>query len=133
MFLTVLTGAKKKFSFKLNHFVVMGNHIHLFIEPTGDTNLSKLMQWILGVFARRYNFVYELKGHVWYDRFKSKVIRSFGQFFNTFMYISNNPVKALLCDNPEDYKYSGLAYRVKNRFKLMDPPDLNVRICLNSL
>jgi len=133
MFMNVFLRAKKKFNFRLNHFVVMGNHIHLLIVPLGETNLSDLMQWILGVFAKRYNWVYKLKGHIWYDRFKSKVIRSFGQFFNTFLYISNNPVKALLCEKPEDYHYSGVRYRKKNRLKLLDPPDIQVKICLKSL
>jgi len=32
------------------------------------------MQWILGVFAQKYHRTFDLHGHVWYDRFRSKII-----------------------------------------------------------
>jgi putative transposase len=68
------------------------------------------MQWILGVFGRAYNKKYNLKGHVWYDRFYSTVIKSYKQLIATFKYICNNPVKASIVKRPENYKYGGLWY-----------------------
>jgi len=38
--------------------------------------LSKIMQWILSVFAINYNKKTGLKGKVWYDRFKSEIIET---------------------------------------------------------
>ncbi|MCP4163289.1 MAG: transposase, partial [Deltaproteobacteria bacterium] len=71
MFLDVLSRAKEKYHFKLKHFCIMSNHIHLLIEPVAETKLSKLMQWGLSVFAAKINKFFGLKGHVWHDRFKS--------------------------------------------------------------
>jgi putative transposase len=101
----------------------MSNHIHLLLEPTAGTNLSKLMQWILGVFAIRFNKLFGLIGHVWYDRFKSKIISSFHQMVRTFEYISENPVKAGLCEKSSYYIYSGLYELKRGRFRLLDPPE----------
>ncbi len=87
LFSRVVEEAKKKFDVELIHYSIMTNHVHLLIKPKGDTILSKLMQWILGVFAMRFNKLFGLQGHVWYDRFKSKIIASFRQLVNTFHYI----------------------------------------------
>ncbi len=123
MFINILKRAKKKYSFKLKHFCIMNNHIHLLIEPAINTSLSRIMQWILSVFAVKFNKVSGYHGHVWYDRFKSKVIKRIIQYINTFNYISNNPVKAELCQNSTDYKYSGLRYILNRIFDLIDPLD----------
>ena len=123
LFLSILKAAKKKFSFKLKHFCIMSNHIHMLLEPAPETSLSKLMQWILSVFAIRFNRIFGQIGHVWYDRFKSNVIISFHHLVNTFQYISENPVKAGICKNAGDYHYSGL-YELKRKcLRLLDPPD----------
>ena len=55
MFLQTVKRAKEKYSFKLKSFVIMDNHIHLLIKPGKSENLSKIMQWILSVFAKHYN------------------------------------------------------------------------------
>lgn len=121
MFICIVENAKKKYRFKLKHYCIMNNHIHLLIEPAPGTDLSKLMQWILSVFAIRFNKMFGQNGHVWYDRFKSKIIRSFQQFVNTFQYISENPLKAGICLNIRNYAYSGLYELKRNRFRLLDP------------
>ena len=123
MFLDILESAKKKFNFKLKHFCIMSNHIHLLIEPGVDTSLSKLMQWILSIFAIRFNKLFGQIGHVWYDRFKSKIIRDFRQLVNTVHYISENPVKAGICRNAGDYTYSGLREIKQKRLKRLDALD----------
>ncbi len=110
MFLEVLERAKEKYQFKLKHFCVMSNHIHLLIEPVAKSKLSKIMQWVLSVFAVKINKFFNQDGHVWRDRFKSKIIGGITQYINTFNYISNNPVKANMCKKSLDYRYSGLKH-----------------------
>jgi len=133
MFIDILNKAKEKYDFKLKHFCLMSNHIHLLIEPGPKTSLSKLMQWILSVFAIRFNRYFGHRGHVWYDRFKSKIIRSFRQFITTFHYISQNPVKALLCSKSADYGFGGLRFILENRHRLVEPPDDLLRLCFPEL
>ncbi len=123
LFASVVKEAKKKYSFKIKQYSTMSNHIHLLIQPSPGTSLSRIMQYILGVFALRFNKMFGQRGHVWYDRFKSKIINSFQQLVNSFHYISNNPVKAGICHNGEDYFWGGLYELKKGHFRLLDPPD----------
>ena len=108
----------------------MSNHVHLLIKPGLDTSLSDLMRYVLSVFAGRFNRMFGLKGHVWYDRFKSIIIQSFNQLINTFNYISNNPVKAGLCLDARKYFYCGLYELKRKRFRVMEPPDEWMKLVL---
>lgn len=123
LFLQIVLRAKKRYSFKLRNFSIMSNHIHFLIKPGKDESLSKIMQWILSVFALYYNKIFGLKGHVWYDRFKSTVIKSYQQFIATFRYISNNPVKAEMSEAPEMYQFGGLWHIRHRQYSLVEPPD----------
>ena len=123
LFLIIVGRAKRKHSFKLRNFVIMSNHIHLLIKPGTEESLSSIMQWILSVFAIAYNKKYNLKGHVWYDRFKSTVIKSYRQMLATFKYICNNPVKAGMVNTPEEYFYGGLWFIRHMYFSIIEPPD----------
>ena len=46
LFLAFVTRLKKKHSFAIYNFCVMGNHIHFAIRPNGDSSLSEIMQWL---------------------------------------------------------------------------------------
>lgn len=80
------------------------------ITPGRGEDLSAIMQWLLGTFAIRYNRLIQCHGHVWGDRFKSKVVDSLRQYAMTFQYITNNPVRAGIVENAEDYPYGGHAF-----------------------
>ena len=122
MLLNVITEAKAKYSFSVENFCIMDNHIHLMIRPHIGTSLSRVMQWILSVFAQRFNRIYGYKGHVWYDRFKSKVIADLRQFIATFSYIAFNPVKAGLVNAPLEYGFSGVRHLYEECYSVVDPP-----------
>ena len=58
LFMDIVKRAKKKYKFSIKNFVIMGNHIHFLVEPKDC--LSKVMQWILSVFAVYYNKMHKL-------------------------------------------------------------------------
>ncbi|MFH1429375.1 MAG: transposase [Candidatus Margulisiibacteriota bacterium] len=131
LFLSVLERAKQKYSFKIYNFCIMDNHIHLEIQPLDGDELSAIMRWILQVFAQIYNKVMNCEGHVWYDRFKSKVIRTMKQFENTFKYIANNPVRAKMVEHPLHYAYNAITWFQKNKMLgFLEPPDKERRILI---
>ena len=125
LFLDAVKRSKKKYKFSLKNFVVMDNHIHFIIEPLKNENLSRIMQWILSVFATHYNKIHKISGHVWQNRFWSKIIDDIRQLFDTFKYISENPVKAEMVEKAEDYKYCGLYYILKGIYDIVDRPDFD--------
>ena len=134
MFMTILKRAKRKYSFQIGNYCIMDNHIHFILKPLNEESLSAIMQWLLGVFAQKYNRTYELHGHVWYDRFKSKIIIDFRQYLHTFIYISNNPVKAGMVGAIGDYPFSGITDLQKGIHGVMDrPPNRVLRLLWSEL
>lgn len=123
MFLGVIIQAKRKYSFTVRNFCIMDNHIHLMVRPRHNENLSRIMQWILGVFALRFNRRFGLVGHVWYDRFKSHVIKSLRHLLATFLYITQNPLRANMVRSVFEFRYTGV-FRIRGSdFTVVDPPD----------
>lgn len=108
LFMETLKRAKGKFNFTIKNFCIMGNHINLLIKPGPGVSLSKIMQWLLGVFAQLWNRKHRLSGHLWGDRFFSKIILGILDFMGVFSYIDQNPVVAGLVDHPEQWEYGGL-------------------------
>jgi putative transposase len=126
LFLSVLTEAKVKFKFEIRNFTIMPDHTHILIHPLGGIfDLPKIMQWIMGVFAKRYNKICNYKGHLWRTRYWSKIIDDIFQFLTVFDYISNNPVKAGISETSSKYEYGGLYFILRKIFDIVSPPDLN--------
>ena len=128
LFLRVIKRAKKKYKFSVQNFCIMGNHVHLILQPLENENLSKIMQWILSVFAMRFNKIFNYIGHVWYDRFKSKIIHSFRQFLATFLYIADNPVRAGIVKKADEYMYNGIHFFSKGSYGILDPPPIWLKL-----
>ncbi len=128
MLLETIVRAKQKYSFRVENFCVMGNHLHLILRPLGLSSLSRIMQWILSVFATRFNRVHQLRGHVWYDRFRSKVIDSIRQYLATFDYVNENPVRAGMVGAAIAYPYCGLRHIRDGSYIVVDPPDAVTRL-----
>ncbi|HUW69802.1 MAG TPA: transposase [bacterium] len=128
LFLRVLQEARRKYSFRLENFCIMGNHFHLLIKPVHNANLSAIMQWINSVFALRFNKAMRFTGHVWGERFFSIVLFSLTDFLRTFAYIDDNPVVAGLVTSSEPYAFSGKAHEHEGWRTIVDEPDLLRRL-----
>ena len=126
LFIETVIRAKRKYAFRVINICIMGNHFHIMIEPGRNESLSRIMQWILSVFAVCYNRELGLEGHVWYDRFKSKIISSLRQFISTFTYINDNPVRAGIVSAPQLYPYGGIALIRDGPPGIIDSPDILV-------
>jgi putative transposase len=131
LFLGVLKEAKDKYSFSIATFCILGNHFHLFIQPGKGENLSRIMQWVLSVFAMRYNKKMGYTGHVWGERFFSQIIDGIFQFIRTFLYINDNPVKANLVAQPNQWKYGGVYHFHHGRHDILDIDDLTSALFLS--
>ena len=115
LFMSIIKRAKRKFNFLLKNFCIMGNHIHFIIKPEAGNSLSKIMQWILGVYAQTWNKKHGLSGHLWGERFFSRIIKGIEDFLRVFLYIDQNPVAAGLVEQPGHWEYGGAWYQ-KNGF-----------------
>jgi putative transposase len=99
----------------LYYYCLMSNHVHLILETTPPTNLSKLMKQInlryLFHFRRRYHYF----GHFWQGRFKSLLIEKDSYLITCGRYIEMNPVRAKIAEVPEDYPYSSYKFYVYSK------------------
>jgi len=128
LFLAYVKRVKKKHSCEIYNFCIMGNHIHFEIRPGKDSSLPKIMQWLLGNFAKAWNKAHGVKGHLWGDRYWSKIIRDIREFLRVFDYISQNPVEAGLAERPEEWEYGGVGQYhrrfIKGETSIIDIPPL---------
>jgi putative transposase len=122
LFLAYIKLVKKRHSAAIYNFCIMRNHIHFAIRPGRDSSLSKIMQWLLGNYAKAWNKAHGVKGHLWGDRFFSKVIRGREAFRHVFDYISRNPVKAGLVGRPDEWEYGGVCHFIKGETAIISVP-----------
>ena len=122
LFLAFVTLAKKKYPCAIYNFCVMGNHVHFAIRPDKNTSLSKIMQWLLGNYAKAWNKAHGVKGHLWGDRFFSKIIKGGRAFMRVFDYISQNPVAAGLAGRADEWEHGGVCHFVKGETSILDIP-----------
>lgn len=122
MFLGVVKRAKNKYRFSLMNFCIMNNHFHFMIKPGRGESLSKIMQWILSVFAVQFNKRFGWNGHVWYDRFKSRIVDGLNEYLHVFRYIAENPLRAGIARYPWDYIYNGVTHLRRLDYRIVEKP-----------
>ena len=90
--------------------VVMPDHIHLMLKPVvseskAEFSLSKILQGIKGFSSREINRARGTKGALWQDESFDRIIRDYDEYLEKWHYIRSNPVKAGLCQAPEEYPF----------------------------
>lgn len=109
-YLDLLALAQKKYPFDLFHYVLMPNHVHLVLRSRTERTISPALQWIAQNYAKSFNAAYGKSGHLWGDRFFSKVIDTDTYLLTAGIYIELNPVRAGICSDPGAYAWSSHAY-----------------------
>ena len=111
---------------ELNAFVIMSNHIHLiwqslfgfspsdiqasFMKYTAQQLKQSLIKNDTGALAKHKVNKYDREYQFWKRDSLGIEIFSPAVFEQKLNYIHNNPVKAGLCINPEDYYYSSARF-----------------------
>jgi hypothetical protein len=94
------------------------------IRPEEKTNLSRLMQWIMSVFAMAYNRIHGLVGHVWGSRFYSRIVSGLREFLKMFKYIDDNPVVSHQVEEKQAWRFGGLWHHRAGIVELCSPLQL---------
>ncbi|MHC1719659.1 MAG: transposase [Clostridiaceae bacterium] len=108
VYLKLMKKYQNLYCFKVYAYCLMNNHAHFIIYANG-ADISKIMHSVNLSYARYFNKSYGRHGHLFQDRFKSKVITSDRYLRVLSTYIHNNP-KDLegFEDRPEQYQFSSL-------------------------
>lgn len=105
-YLRILEKAREKYGFKLHAYCLTNNHVHLLLSTPTEDNLSIIMQYINGQYAKNYNRRHKRTGHFWGERFYSTIIESESQLLNSIFYIELNMIRNGVTNHPEDWKWS---------------------------
>lgn len=121
-YLGLLERYKEKYRFKLYHYVLMRNHVHLVLEPRErGGSLSEIMKGINLSYAQYYKRRYKHTGHFWQDRYKSIIISKDSYLLACGSYVELNPVRAKIVEDPRDYRWSSYnAYAYGKRELIVD-------------
>jgi REP element-mobilizing transposase RayT len=104
-FLLFLGMAAERFCWSVTAWVLMTNHFHLVLQ-TPEPNLSKGMQWLNSAYANWFNRIHGRCGHLFQGRFKAFLIDGERYFADVLRYVVLNPVRAKMCERPEEYRWS---------------------------
>lgn len=81
---------RDRFGFRLVHFSVQGNHIHLMAEAQDERSLARGMQGLGVRIAKALNRVMGRKGTVFADHYHARILRSPSQVANALAYVLLN-------------------------------------------
>ena len=94
------------FNIAVGRYVLMPDHVHLFVS--GDEGFV-LGRWVgeLKQALARANSWSKSSGQLWQEGFFDHVLRSDESMSEKWEYIRQNPVRAALVNDPEDWPYQG--------------------------
>lgn len=104
-FIEILKEKQHGKKYSIYAYCLMDNHVHLLVNE-GDETISQIMKKINISYAYYFNKKYGRVGHLFQDRFKSEAIEDEGHLLSAMRYIHNNPVKAYIVMQAQDYKWS---------------------------
>ncbi|OGC83098.1 MAG: hypothetical protein A2W07_00285 [candidate division Zixibacteria bacterium RBG_16_43_9] len=91
--------------------VIMPDHVHLMLTPSGECQLRRIMKGIKGTTARLINIKKRTSGSVWMKESFDRIIRDQKELDEKLNYMLYNSVKKNLVDDP--YKYHGWYFNEK--------------------
>ena len=95
--------AGKNRGITVGRFVIMPDHIHLFVSDRSDSGLS---QWVR-LLKRHLSKAIAASPPHWQKGFFDHVIRHSESFNEKWNYVFQNPVRASLVCEPEDWPWQG--------------------------
>lgn len=122
-YLYIVKDYQKIYNFKVYAYCLMDNHLHIIIDSNG-ADISKIMHSINFKYASYFNRKHNRHGHLFQDRFKSKIVFNERYLFTLTAYIHNNSSSLTGYENNlEDYSFSSLGIYLKLRndaFQIID-------------
>ena len=104
-FVNLLKETVEDYNVRVAAYCLMSNHYHLLVQ-TPDSNLSRAMRHLNGVYTQRYNRVHHCDGQLFRGRYKSILIEADSYLLELLRYIHRNPLEAGLVNNLQKYNWS---------------------------
>jgi putative transposase len=101
-----LAAALERYRCQLHAYVLMTNHVHLLVTPSGPSSIAQLIQSVSRRYVPWFNKATDRTGTLWSSRYRATVIDSDHYLLACYRYIELNPVRAGMVADPEDYQWS---------------------------
>ena len=95
----------KRFEWRVICWCLMDTHFHLVIEADREL-MSVAVHRLACLYAMYFNKRHERRGHLFENRFSSRIIWDDGHLEKTFDYVLDNPVRAGLCSTSSEWLWS---------------------------
>jgi len=116
VFVELLQETVEKWNLRVSSYCLMPNHYHLFVQ-TPDSNISRCMRHIDGVYTQRFNRAHGYDGQLFRGRYKAMLVDASTYMLYLVRYIHRNPQRAGLVENPSQYLWSSHRGYVSNAKK----------------
>jgi REP element-mobilizing transposase RayT len=104
-YLKIFSSVIDQFNWICYAYCLMSNHYHLLIQ-TPDSNLSKGMRQLNGVYTQYYNRRHNIVGHLFQGRYKAIHVDQDTYLLELSRYIVLNPVKAGMVKQVGNWEWS---------------------------
>ncbi len=101
----LLELAVRRARWKLHGYCHMPNHVHLLVQ-TPEPTLGRGMQFLVGHYVQEFNLRHGRRGALVQGRYKAGLVETGEHFITCLGYLAQNPVRAGLCERPEDWPWS---------------------------
>jgi putative transposase len=105
LFVETLYGYRREHKLLIHAFVLMRDHFHLLLSPL-ETTLPRAVQFIKGGFSYRAKKELGVNLEIWERGYVDRRIRDANDYCRHIEYIEQNPVRARMAADVEDYPYS---------------------------
>lgn len=104
--LKALQNLKTDLAFEVHAYCLMSNHVHLLLREKKLGDISLIMKRLLTKYAMYFNRKYQRSGALIASRYKSVPVEVDEYFIPLQCYIHQNPLKAGLVKQLEEYPFS---------------------------
>jgi len=112
-YLNLLKDYADRWRVSILGYCLMTNHVHLLVRPHDEKSLAKMMQGITLCYTQYVNKRYKRSGRLWESRYHSSIVDEESYLWSVLRYIEQNPRRAKMVKNPEDYPYSSATAHIK--------------------
>jgi|SRR5581483_4372184 len=105
LFVQVLDEMRRRFAVYVYGYVIMPEHVHVLLSEPQRGLLADAMHYLKLSFAKRLG-----TGVFWQKRYYDRNVRDEHEFLEKLRYIHRNPVKAGLCQLPEEWRWSSFRH-----------------------
>jgi len=104
-YLAWLKEYSERYSLDVWAYCLMNNHVHLICVPRHDNSLARTLNTLHMRYSQYYNRKKKITGHLWQGRYYSNILDD-RHLYAAVRYVENNPVRAGIVREPEDYTWS---------------------------